>query len=111
MATGMSPEDIKKHLAALQSKMKPMGAPMQAQTEQPKKKAPPKKEVLPTPEQVIAAAGPPPFEPEPVGVAPCFSGCFKSLITNLGIGFVGSSGGKGMLMEVLSAVPECPVGK
>lgn len=110
MATGMSPEDIKKHLAALQSKMKPMGAPMQAQTEQPKKKAPVKqKEVLPTPEQVIAGAGPPPFEP--VAVALCFSGCFKSLITNLGIGFVGSSGGKGMLMEVLGAVPECPVGK
>lgn len=110
MATGMSPEDIKKHLAALQAKMKPMGAPLQAQTEQPKK-APVKKK------EAAAVAGPSPFEPVVINVpateatAPCFSGCFKSLITNLGIGFVGSSGGKGMLMEVISAVPECPVGK
>jgi hypothetical protein len=123
----MEESEIKKKLAEMQSKLKPIEkgeTTIKAEAPPaPKAAAPPLPKPTPIKKPTAkekAAAGPPPFEipvvveemePEQAApVTPCLTKSFKYLVDSLDPDYIGKNNGKDMLMEILGSIPTCPEG-
>jgi len=118
----MEESEIKKKLAEMQAKLKPIEkgeTTIKAEAPPAPKTTPIKK---PTAKEK-AAAGPPPFEipvvvveeeemepKQAAPVTPCLTKGFKYLVDSLDPDYIGKNNGKDMLMEILGSIPTCPEG-
>jgi hypothetical protein len=115
----MDINEIEKKLKEFQATMKPLETVKKPTEKTGVKKPLPVKKT--TPQEVIEAAGPPPFEPEPAPVTegpmpapagmPCFNKCFIDLIKAIApSGFIGEGTSEILINLVnpsMSQIPEC----